>query len=1099
VPGLPRFARLKRLTSGVLVTLALSGCGSSPSPDALLEQAERLRLTYEAASVREAIDSYRRARTAAEDGDRTVVAARALQGIGAAYKQLGLLLDSRSHYMEALSVAERGTDRLFESEVRSDAGVGLALAVDSPESLDEARQQCQIALDLARRLSGLREEAKALDCLGEVSYHRGGQLEGALQFHLEAEGIWERVRDLRGRAQSQLLQSYVHSDLLHFDRAQTCLDAARSLWHRLGDSRGTAITLVAQGRLRSRRGQYEDALRDFDAAARLLEPMDDLIWEGAALTGKGTVYLYMADTTTALKQWEAALHNFQTAGMTSIAVDILISLGETALRSGDDSGARNRFVEAQALATRLNDRRWQAWASRYIGVVRLFAGEPAQAAVDLRRSLDLVRSIREPRLEALVLTDLGEAYQQLNEPTRAIQSYDRALALSRASGDRLETARELFLRGTLAMRRGNLKAARANLTEALSEREAFFGAHHPLVAAARAAIAEVDFRGGASATSLAGAIQAEQVSRDHLRFTVRYLPERQALTLAANRPRGLDLALSIVASGASPNRAAVFDAVIQSRGTILDELAARNRALDYSDASVAALNARVTAERQRFANLVVRSMSESVPRTVLDEARLDKEKVERELAERSATARASANRLDVGIEEVRNALPDRSVLVSFVEYERTSPNRAGGRAGLLPVTSLAAIVMRSDSTDVRVVPLGPASVIAALVSSWREEASGRELLHNASTADRTYRVAGERLRKAVWDPIAPASDGVSQILIVPDGAVSLVAFAALPIGSSSYLLDRWPAVHYLSAERDLVPGTPARPASGAGLLALGDPLFDEGAPIVADGPESSESPATRAPARSEASGAPCGRLSDIRFDRLAATRLEVDDIAGYWNTAASHGLGAARVLSGTSATERAVKQEAAGHRVLHFATHGFFFGNGCAAGPAGTRGVGGITTQTGAPDPAFTDNPLLLSGLALAGANGRAMAGPDEDDGILMAEEVASLDLSGVEWAVLSACDTGVGEIRAGEGVFGLRRAFQVAGARTVIMSLWSVEDQATRAWMRALYEARFQKRLSTADAVHAASLAMLQERRAKGQSTHPFFWAAFVAAGDWR
>ena len=111
------------------------------------------------------------------------------------------------------------------------------------------------------------------------------------------------------------------------------------------------------------------------------------------------------------------------------------------------------------------------------------------------------------------------------------------------------------------------------------------------------------------------------------------------------------------------------------------------------------------------------------------------------------------------------------------------------------------------------------------------------------------------------------------------------------------------------------------------------------------------------------------------------------------------------------------------------------------------------------------ENPLLLSGLALAGANRRAAAGPDEDDGILTAEEVASLNLQGTEWAVLSACDTGLGEIKAGEGVFGLRRAFQIAGARTVIMSLWSVDDRATRPWMRALYEGGSQG-LNTADAV---------------------------------
>ena len=118
---------------------------------------------------------------------------------------------------------------------------------------------------------------------------------------------------------------------------------------------------------------------------------------------------------------------------------------------------------------------------------------------------------------------------------------------------------------------------------------------------------------------------------------------------------------------------------------------------------------------------------------------------------------------------------------------------------------------------------------------------------------------------------------------------------------------------------------------------------------------------------------------------------------------------------------------------------------------------------------------------------------------LLTAEEVVALDLSGVEWAVLSACNTGVGEIKAGEGVFGLRRAFQVAGAGTLIMSLWTVQDKAAREWMRALYEGRLKKNLGTAEAVHEASLAILKSRRKKKSSTHPFFWAAFVATGDWR
>jgi CHAT domain-containing protein len=145
------------------------------------------------------------------------------------------------------------------------------------------------------------------------------------------------------------------------------------------------------------------------------------------------------------------------------------------------------------------------------------------------------------------------------------------------------------------------------------------------------------------------------------------------------------------------------------------------------------------------------------------------------------------------------------------------------------------------------------------------------------------------------------------------------------------------------------------------------------------------------------------------------------------------------------------------------------------------------------------ENPLLFSGLAFAGANRRAAASLEEEDGILTAEEVAALNLEGVEWAVLSACNTGLGTVAAGEGVLGLRRAFQVAGVRTVIMSLWSVEDRAARQWMEALYWARLRGRLDTAAAVRQASLTVIRERRANGQSTHPFYWASFVAAGDWR
>ena len=162
---------------------------------------------------------------------------------------------------------------------------------------------------------------------------------------------------------------------------------------------------------------------------------------------------------------------------------------------------------------------------------------------------------------------------------------------------------------------------------------------------------------------------------------------------------------------------------------------------------------------------------------------------------------------------------------------------------------------------------------------------------------------------------------------------------------------------------------------------------------------------------------------------------------------------------------------------------------------AGVRGVGGLA---GAAAPIATASERAVPrvpGLALAGAN-RALADP-ADDGFLTAGEIADLDLSRADWAVLSACETGLAEPGAVEAVQGLHRAFRRAGVRAVVLSLWSVDDAATAAWMGALYTARFGEGLGTAAAVRAAHRSILDARRAAGRPTHPFYWAGFVASGD--
>lgn len=817
------------------------------------------------------------------------------------------------------------------------------------------------------------------------------------------------------------------------------------------------------------------------------------------LDGLGTLAKYNGNYAEARKFYGAALAKSERClGAThSLTATSIHNSAELATDMGDFAEAEKLYQRAiGAWSAGLGpDHSYVARGLDALASVIALRGRLAEAEALFVRALSHRRRVfgEDHPDVAATLISLAKTTADSGDLVRALRQVDEAIAIYGRGGlpqnpDYLGAA--LVLRGTLESRRGDYAQARESFARALAARVTIFGAEHPLTAEAAAAVAATDFARDAYGTALAAALDAERVGRDHLRFTIRYLPERQAMAYAAKRPRGLDLALSIVAAGRAPQLPPVLDSVIQSRGAVLDELAARARSSTLgSDPELAPLQAAVNAARQRFATLMLRSLEgeDVVPHPLLDEARQQKEESERALAERSVAARTELARVHSGIQAIREARPAGTALISFVRYDRTSFTTSRSRTFAKVTPSYIAFVIPPAAAPIAAVPLGPAVTVESAVSAWRREAEGRSAAGVASTAaERGYRTAGVRLRQLVWDPLAAHLNRASHVFIVPDGALNLVSFAALPIGGNQYLVERGPVLHLLSTERDLMP-TAAAPTSG--LLAVGGPAYDL---QVSD------------PVQTGARRSGCGSVGRLAFEDLPGSRAEAQDIARIWSrTPPEASVTAApadnmMVLTGQAASKSAVIGASRGRRVVHLATHGFFLGSSCDSGPGSTRGVGGLGgISSRASDVA--DNPLLFAGLAFAGANRRASGGSGEDAGILTAEEVAALNLQGTEWAVLSACDTGLGEIKAGEGVFGLRRAFQIAGVRTIIMSLWSVEDQSTRTWMRALYEARFQQKLTTAEAVRRANVTIVQSRRARGRSTHPFYWAAFVAAGDWK
>jgi CHAT domain-containing protein/tetratricopeptide (TPR) repeat protein len=810
------------------------------------------------------------------------------------------------------------------------------------------------------------------------------------------------------------------------------------------------------------------------------------------------------------------------------AAEALEAIASIRFRSGDFAGSIPLHEEALHITERTlgPDHVKVATCLNNLGGAFAETGDYEAALACSRRALQIRKNAFGPNHEyvATTLYNCGNYAAAEGQLTQARKYYDQALSIweARFGAGSDDVGRALTRIALLYLQRGRYREARPYLIRAVTDIEGALGPDHPDLADPLAALATTSAALGDTAQAwrsyeraiairvkslgpthpdvglvqtqyaralaacgryadaLEHALAGEEISREHLRLTTQSFAERQALDYAAARPPGVRVATSaLLGIPDAPVRDIdrVWDAVARARMLVLDEMAFRSRAAaEQGDSETVRLSAELMDGRRRLANLLVAGPGGDSParyRATVDRTREETERTERALAARSASFRSSQGRGRIGLSDVAPALPHGCALVAYTT--------AGDSSSL---AYLAFVLPSSEAAPV-VVPLGLVSKIDAEVYKWLADVSGG----GGSGGERVSRASGATLRQAVWDPVSAHVRGARRVFIVPEGTISLVSFAACPTGASTYLIEGAQEFHYLSAERDLVP-VAGPTTSGAGLLALGDPNFDLG-----DGHKA-------AAVTQRNSAPPCEDFASVQFGALPQSGMEARDVAAIWGNASETVL-----LTGDEATEPAFESRSPGRKVLHVATHGFFLDGSCGRGTGRSRGIGGVSStkspakkKTVAAKPsARQGSPLLLSGLAFAGANARALAKPDEEDGVLTAQEISSLDLSGVQWAVLSACDTGRGRIRAGEGVEGLRRAFQVAGAATVIMSLWEVEDSSTRDWMEALYEGRVHGGLDTADAVTQASLHVLRERRARARSTDPFYWAAFVAAGDWR
>jgi CHAT domain-containing protein len=475
------------------------------------------------------------------------------------------------------------------------------------------------------------------------------------------------------------------------------------------------------------------------------------------------------------------------------------------------------------------------------------------------------------------------------------------------------------------------------------------------------------------------------------------------------------------------------------------------------------------------------------------------ERLERQIADRmpSLELRSSAQQQEP-IAALTKLLPPGTVFVDIRRYSRQQVHTS--ESGVIEEYSTrqyVAFVVRPRQSVVRV-ELGEAKPTDDAVELWRQQ------ITDASNPPPESGPA-QHLSRTIWKPIEQVVPvGTTTVLICTDGPLTAIPWSALP-GSEpgSVLLQQYAFVNVPYGDHLLETlQYPAEANHPGPLLLIGDVDYDS----PGDNSARSDQIALRAPP-------------------VKGARLEWPRLPGTANEAA----GVAKILSaqsvksllGTEATTGAVLRELASAERAHFATHGFF-------ADAEFRSIFQLDPEL-FEDRAVTDfsertrvasrNPMSLSGLVLTGANlprkTNDLGLPIGDGGILAAEVIGGLQLPNLDLVTLSACDTGLGDLAGGEGVLGLQRAFHIAGAKTVVASLWKVDDVTTQQLMLTFYENLYQRRMTKLDALRDAQLQFVRgTHTAKGErglirvpngsaespaTSAPRLWAAWTLSGDWR
>jgi CHAT domain-containing protein/Flp pilus assembly protein TadD len=719
-------------------------------------------------------------------------------------------------------------------------------------------------------------------------------------------------------------------------------------------------------------------------------------------------------------------------------------------------------------------------------------GEYAKAESLLIRALAIRENVlgAEHASTADSLSNLAFLYYSRGDYAKAEPLYIRTLAIyEKALGaEHPSTANSLNNLAALYDSEGDYAKAEPLYLRALAINEKVLGPEHSLTANSLNRLAVLYRAKGDYAKTIEFQSRCNDVSDRDLVRNLASGSERQKLTYLNQTSVYTDLTISLHAQSAPNDKNA-------KRAALKVLLQRKGRGLDAMTDAIAALRRRLSPEdrtlldqlqdvRSQLSVLTLRGGgSEGLEKHKANLKALEEreEKLQNDISQRSAEFRVQSQTQStpMTIEVIQKVLPPGAALIEFAQYRPSDPKEANEEKRLRKPRYLA-YVLPSQGESLWV-ELGDAESINKKIDALRK-----------ALRDKRRQDVKRRARAVDQDVMRPVRSLLGKtrrVFVSPDSELNLIPFAALVDERNQYLVKRYHFT-YLTSGRD--------------LLRLQEKIKSKSAPVVmadadfniassshkgkgAQNPTSYTSTVNVANDSTIAGDEQFGpKLGEVEFEplkRLAASAEEAREV--------KRTLKQATVFLRSEATESALKQVSS-PSILHIATHGYFLEEEVRPGSKTSESTR-IAVRKKSDDSTASvklENPALRSGLFFAGAN-KGKSG--DDDGVLTALEAAGLDLWGTKLVVLSACDTGVGEVLNGQGVQGLRRALVLAGSECQMMSLWPVSDTGTRELMIEYYK-RLKAREGRSEALRRVQLKML----ANPKRSHPFYWASFIQSGEW-